>query len=165
MPKQHYRVDTFKLQDSIGYLVKHTQRALQERIEELFAQHKVGEQNFTLQQWVVMMHIRDKLALTTGSLCKKLQHDSGAMTRLIDQLENRGLIGRERTTEDRRKVHLSLTPAGHEVLDKLIPVAVDALNLALDGFTKEEVKLLQSMLRRLTERVRELTPDSAEEVS
>ena len=79
MPKQHYRPETFRARDSIGYLIKRSHRLMQERIEGLFA-----DQGFTLQQWVVMMHIRDGLALTTADLCRELHHDSGAMTRLID---------------------------------------------------------------------------------
>lgn len=156
MPKLHYKPDSFHLRDSIGYLIKRSQRLMQERIEGLFEQ-----QNFTLQQWAVLMYLRDGLATTTADMCRNLHHDSGAMTRLVDQLESRKLIERRRSADDRRVVELSLTEAGAEVLDTLIPTACDALNTALDGFTREEVKLLQSMLRRLIGRMEELMPNSA----
>ncbi len=77
---------------------------MQERIEGLFA-----EQGCTLQQWVVLMHLRDGLAITVADLCRDLHHNSGAMTRLIDQLESRNLIERRRNSEDRRVIELSLT--------------------------------------------------------
>lgn len=156
MPKPHYKPESFHLRDSMGYLVKRTQRLLQERIEGLFEQ-----QNFTLQQWVVLMYLRDGLATTTADMCRDLHHDSGAMTRLVDQLESRKLIERRRSADDRRVVELSLTETGAEVLDTLIPTACNALNTALDGFTREEVKMLQSMLRRLIGRLEELMPNSA----
>ncbi|GFE88100.1 MarR family winged helix-turn-helix transcriptional regulator [Steroidobacter agaridevorans] len=156
MPKSHYKPDSFHLRDSIGYLIKRSQRLMQERIEGLFEQ-----QNFTLQQWAVLMYLRDGLATTTADMCRNLHHDSGAMTRLVDQLESRKLIERRRSADDRRVVELSLTEAGAEVLDTLIPTACDALNSALDGFTREEVKTLQSMLRRLIGRMEELMPNSA----
>nr|WP_298726975.1 MarR family winged helix-turn-helix transcriptional regulator [uncultured Steroidobacter sp.] len=156
MPRSHYRPDSFHLRDSIGYLVKRSQRLMQERIEALFEQ-----QGFTLQQWVVLMYLRDGLAVTIADICRDLHHDSGAMTRLIDQLEARKFIERRRSADDRRVVELSLTPTGAKVLDTLVPTACDALNTALDGFTRDEVKMLQSMLRRLIGRLEELMPHSA----
>src|ERR1044072_3689732 len=114
MPKQHYRPETFRARESIGYLIKRSHRLMQERIEGLFA-----EQGFTLQQWIVMMHIRDVLAFTVADLCRELHHDSGAMTRLIDQLEERQLIERRRNSQDRRGVEASLTDTGNERKTKL----------------------------------------------
>lgn len=156
MAKPHYRPDSFHLRDSIGYLMKRSQRLMQERIEGLFEQ-----QGFTLQQWVVLMYLRDGIAVTIADICRESRHDSGAMTRLVDQLEARKLIERRRSADDRRVVELSLTGAGAKVLDTLVPTACEALNTALDGFTRDEVKLLQSMLRRLLGRLEELVPDSA----
>lgn len=153
MPKAHYKPDSFHLRDSIGYLVKRSQRLMQERIEGLFAQ-----QDFTLQQWIVLMYLRDRVALTIADMCRDLHHDSGAMTRLVDQLEKRKLIERRRSEGDRRVYELSLTDAGNEVLDTLIPTACDALNTALDGFSRDEVKTLQTLLRRLLGRLEELVP-------
>ena len=158
MPKQHYRADSFHLRDSIGYLMKRSQRLMQERIEGLFAR-----QGCTLQQWVVMMHVRDGLALTVADLCRELSHDSGAMTRLIDQLEDRKLVERQRNPHDRRVIELSLTDEGIKTVDALIVIAAEALNLVLDDFSRDEVKLLQSLLRRLIGRLEELTPHAATE--
>lgn len=155
MPKAHYKPESFHLRDSIGYLVKRSQRLMQERIEGLFE-----KQEFTLQQWVVLMYVRDRLAVTVADICRDLHHDSGAMTRLVDQLEDRKLIERRRSAEDRRVIELSLTKAGSDVLDTLVPTACDALNTALEGFSRGEVKLLQSMLRRLIGRLEELVPYS-----
>lgn len=156
MPKQHYRPETFRARDSIGYLIKRSQRLMQDRIEGLFA-----DQGFTLQQWVVMMHIRDGLALTVADLCRELHHDSGAMTRLIDQLEERQLIERRRNSQDRRVIELSLTERGTELIASLIGIVTEALNTALDDFTRDEVKLFQSMLRKLIGRLEQLVPGAA----
>lgn len=155
MPKPHYKPESFHLRDSIGYLVKRSQRLMQERIEVLFEQ-----QGFTLQQWVVLMYVRDGLAVTIADICRDLHHDSGAMTRLVDQLESRKLIERRRSADDRRVVELSLTAAGSKVLDTLVPTACDALNTALDGLSRDEVKMLQSLLRRVIGRLEELVPYS-----
>jgi DNA-binding MarR family transcriptional regulator len=154
MPKQHYRPETFRARDSIGYLVKRSQRLMQDRIEGLFA-----DQGFTLQQWVVMMHIRDGLALTVADLCRELHHDSGAMTRLIDQLEGRGVIERRRNPQDRRVIELSLTDSGNESIATLISIVTDGLNVTLEEFTRDEVKMLKSLLRKLIGRLEQLVPE------
>ena len=155
MSRQHYSAESFHLQDSIGYLVKRTQHLMRDRIETVFA-----SQGITFQQWVVLMHLRDGIAATTASLCQELRHDSGAMTRLIDQLEERGFIERQRQVADRRIVDLVLTPAGRKMVESLVPLTVDALNSALDGFTKADVRQLQDLLRRIITRVGEMNGEA-----
>jgi DNA-binding MarR family transcriptional regulator len=153
--KQHYSTDSFHLQDSIGYLVKRAQRLMHDRIEAAFA-----SQGITFQHWVVLMHLRDGLATTTAGLCQEIRHDSGAMTRLIDQLEERGFIERRRQETDRRIVDLALTSAGRKMVESLIPLAVETLNGALAGFTKTDVQQLQGLLRRIITRVAELNGEA-----
>ena len=148
MPKQHHIQKNFRLQDSIGYLVRNAFRALSDSIQEKFA-----SQGCSFQQWIVLMHLRDGLVQTVADLSRELRHDSGAMTRLIDQLESRGWLARRRNLEDRRVVELSLTAEGSAIAESLIPLAVNTLNTALDEFTREEVQQLQSLLRRLTARL------------
>ncbi|HTU64722.1 MAG TPA: MarR family winged helix-turn-helix transcriptional regulator [Steroidobacteraceae bacterium] len=157
MSRQHYSADSFHLQDSIGYLVKRTQHLMRDRIETVFA-----SQGITFQQWVVLMHLRDGIAATTAGLCEELRHDSGAMTRLIDQLEERGFIERQRQSADRRVVNLALTSAGRKMVESLVPLTVDTLNDALAGFTKADVQQLQSLLRRIIARVGDLNGEDDE---
>jgi DNA-binding MarR family transcriptional regulator len=153
--RQHYSAESFNFQDSIGYLVKRTQRLMHDRIEAVFA-----SQGISFQQWVVLMHLRDEVATTTAGLCQELRHDSGAMTRLIDQLEERGLIGRRRQEVDRRIVDLELTSAGRKMADSLIPLAVDTLNGSLAGLTKADVQQMQALLRKIITRVGELNAEA-----
>ena len=155
MSRQHYSADSFHAQDSIGYLIKRAQRLMQDRIEAVFA-----SQGIAFQQWVVLMHLRDGLATTTAGLCQEIRHDSGAMTRLIDQLEERGFIGRRRQEADRRIVDLELTPAGRKMVESLIPLVVDTLNGTLSGFTKAEVQQMQGLLRKIITRVGELNAEA-----
>ncbi|MET0498578.1 MAG: MarR family transcriptional regulator [Steroidobacteraceae bacterium] len=156
MPKQHYQQKTFQLQDSIGYLIKRAFGAMSDCIHGKFA-----SQGCSFQQWIVLMHLRDGLALTVADLSRELRHDSGAMTRLIDQLEERGWIARQRNLEDRRVIELSLTAEGKAIAESLIPLTVNTLNTTLDEFSREEVQQLQSLLRRLTTRLRALESDPA----
>jgi len=162
MPKQHYLQKSFRLQDSVGYLVKNAFRALSDCVHGKFA-----AQGCSFQQWIVLMHLRDGMVQTVADLSRELRHDSGAMTRAIDQLEARGWIERQRNRDDRRLIELSLTAEGNAVADSLIPLAVGTLNAVLEDFSREEVQQLQSMLRRLTSNARQLEaePGTAKQTS
>jgi DNA-binding MarR family transcriptional regulator len=100
-------------------------------------------------------------------ICLQFRHDSGALTRVIDQLAERGLLERVRRDRDRRKVELQLTPAGRETIEGLIPLAVEKLNLALAEFSTAEVHELRRLLVKLNTRLQSTvspakTPASAE---
>src|SRR5689334_19625970 len=97
MPKQYYRAETYRARDSIGYLMKRVTSMMTDRIEASFESH-----GFTFTQWLVLMYLRDGIGITTAGICREMRHDSGALTRVIDQLEERGLITRNRSREDRR---------------------------------------------------------------
>lgn len=151
MKRQHFKAKSFHLRDSVGYLIKRAQRLMHDRIESIFA-----SQGITFQQWVVLMHLRDGLATTTAELSRETRHDSGAMTRLVDQLEERGFIERRRQDVDRRVIDLALTSSGRKMVESLIPLAVDTLNTALADLTRDEVRQLQDLLRRIITRVGDL---------
>ena len=88
---------------------------------------------------------------TASSICSVLSHDPGAMTRKIDALEKRGLVRRVRSEEDRRAIHLELTPEGKKLYPKALAAAVGTANEFLEGFTKSEVKALEGLLKRILE--------------
>ncbi|HEY6452208.1 MAG TPA: MarR family transcriptional regulator [Steroidobacteraceae bacterium] len=133
MSTQHYHVEDYKPCSSVGYLVKRTYALMLDALEPAFAEH-----GFTFTQYVILMQLRADLALNLRDISLEFRHDSGALTRVIDQLAERGLVERQRCAEDRRKVDLHLTAAGRKTCDELIPLVVDKLNHAVAGFTRTE---------------------------
>jgi DNA-binding MarR family transcriptional regulator len=148
MPKQYYKVAQYKSRRSIGYLLRHASKLITGRIEGLFVSQDV---NFV--QWVILMHLRDDISKTAAELSQHLCHDSGALTRIIDQMEERGLVTRTRSTEDRRMVSLQLTEAGHAVIHNFLPRMVDYYNSLLTDFTAEETDTLIDLLTRLIAKI------------
>ena len=145
MPTQHYRPETYLARNSIGYLLKRAHSQLADQLEPA-----LEARGFTFTQWVILMHLRDGLALNARVLCTQLRHDSGALTRVIDQLEARDLVSRERSRKDRREVRLQLTAVGRATVEAAIPAVVERLNLALGGFSAEELATLTRLLSKLT---------------
>ena len=141
---QHYRPEMYTARSSVGYLLKRAHALLIDQLESA-----VAGSGITATQWVVLMHLRDGLAINASDLCAQLRHDSGALTRVIDQLEARGLVLRERSREDRREVQLRLTDAGVATIAALIPKVVERFNFALREFTRSEAAELNRLLSKL----------------
>jgi len=141
---RHYRVENFTGEICIGYLISRAQSLNRIQLEALF---EGGDINFT--QWRVLMCLRDGLANTSADISRELSHDKGSMTRIIDQLENRKLLNRQRDAEDRRIVFLTLTAAGRAAVNRLIPKLVDFYNGLLGDFSPDEVRLLTQLLTKL----------------
>jgi DNA-binding MarR family transcriptional regulator len=144
MSKQHYQVATYRAQMSIGYLVKRAHSLMLDIMEPV-----IEQQGFSFVQYVVMSALRDGIAVNPKVICTQFRHDSGALTRIIDQLAERGLLERVRRDKDRRKVELQLTPAGRDAIESIIPLVVDKLNQVLIGFSKAEVQELLRLLVKL----------------
>ena len=144
MSKQHYHLSTYKAQLSIGYLVKRAHSLTLDIMEPV-----IEQRGFSWIQYVVMSALRDGIAVNPKVICTQYRHDSGALTRIIDQLAERGLLERVRRDRDRRKVELQLTPAGRETIESIIPSVVDKLNEVLTDMSKTEVQELLRLLVKL----------------
>ena len=150
MSKQHYEVATYKAQLSIGYLVKRAHSLMLDIMEPV-----IEQRGFSFVQYVVMSALRDGIAMNPKVICTQFRHDSGALTRIIDQLAERGLLERVRRDRDRRKVELQLTPAGRETIESIIPLVVGKLNEVLTDFSKTEVQELLRLLVKLNTTLQE----------
>src|SRR5271154_5798133 len=146
MSKQYYQLSTYRAQNSIGYLVKRAHSLMLDVMEPL-----LEERGFSFVQYVILAWLRDGIAVNPKEICAQYRHDSGAMTRVIDQLAERGLLERIRRDRDRRKVELQLTPAGRAAIESLSPLVVDKLNLALGDFSETEVRELILLLMKLND--------------
>jgi DNA-binding MarR family transcriptional regulator len=148
MSEQHYYAATYTAQSSIGYLIKRAHAMMMDVLENLFA-----DRGFSFIHYAILSWVRDGIAVNPKDICIQYRHDSGALTRVIDQLEERGLIERVRRGNDRRKVELQLTEAGRETVESLIPLVVDKLNLVLIDFSHEEVSEFKRLLIKLNTRL------------
>ena len=151
MIKQHYKARTYKAKSSVGYLVKRAYSLCVDTMEPLFEEH-----GFTFLQYQILTWLRDGIVVNPSDICAQYRHNSGALTRVIDQLEEKGFIERLRRDRDRRKVELQLTEAGRTVIESLIPLVVEQLNLALQDFSSEEVQELTRLLMKFNTSIERL---------
>jgi len=100
-------------------------------------------------QYAVLKHLAEGSARTAAELCRFMHYDTGAMTRIVDRLEGKGLVRRERSREDRRAVVLRLAPSGRAQLPRLTAAAARVLEEHLAGFNATEIEALKSYLGRM----------------
>jgi DNA-binding MarR family transcriptional regulator len=141
-----YRAEHYSMKNSVGYLVRRTSNLMLPQLEELFA-----DESLTFSQWTVLMALREWGHSTSAELARDICHDAGSLTRILDELEQRGLIARVRSETDRRVVSLSMTPQGLALLEILLPRVVAHWNELLGDFSHLEIKQLIKLLTRLTQ--------------
>jgi DNA-binding MarR family transcriptional regulator len=100
-------------------------------------------------QFAVLKHLGEGAAHTAADLCRLNRYDTGAMTRILDRLEEKGLVRRERGREDRRVVFLRLAPAGRALLPRLMAVGTRVVEAHLAGFTANEIEAFKGYLHRM----------------
>ena len=100
-------------------------------------------------QFGVLKHLAEGAAHTAAELCRRMHYDTGSMTRILDRLEQKGLVRRERGREDRRLVLLRIAPGGRVLLPRLMAVAARVLEGHLAGFSAAEIEALKNYLGRM----------------
>jgi Transcriptional regulators len=91
-----------------------------------------------------------------GQLGTELSLAPPSMTRLVDRLEERGLIQRQRDVDDRRKVVATLTNEGRQLLSAIPFLEGTALRLAVDRMKPADRERITSALREFNAAVRQV---------
>ncbi len=129
---------------NVGLLIRHL-HVLLHRVLDLRTQ----PMGLTANQWRPLLLIQHKGIDTPAELARAINVDSGAITRMLDRLEAKGFLRRERIPEDRRVVKVVLTDAGHALTDQIMPIIADVLNQQLQGFSEDEIRMLLALLKRM----------------
>ena len=139
-----YRGDTYQISDSVGYLLKQVRWALERAVDA-----EMDEHDLTGVQWGPLLTLHFKMGTTAADLSRIACVDTGAMTRMLDRLEAKGLLRRTPCAKDRRVVQLELTPDGAR-LCREIPFGLARVNnRLLTGFSSKEFETLKDFLRRM----------------
>lgn len=99
----------------------------------------------------VLVALADFGALSQQQLADRLGADKSHVVRLIDQLEQRGLITRSPDPTDRRRHRIELTPAGRTLLRAIIPITERVEDAHLNTLSAAERRTLAHLLQRVLE--------------
>jgi DNA-binding MarR family transcriptional regulator len=112
-------------------------------------ENEMAPLNLTAAQFLVVVGIAHKRARTLTEFSAFLGYDSGAMKRLLDRVEEKGIIRRVRCSEDRRSQILELTDEGTALYPRVMQAARTVHARSLQGFSEAEALQLQGFLRRI----------------
>jgi DNA-binding MarR family transcriptional regulator len=128
----------------IGYRIKLLSQLLSRKFQE-----RLEPLGLTPFHWVVLCCLWEEDGLATSSISEKLQQVGGTLTGVLDRMEERGLIRRERDSEDRRVWRIWLTDAGEQLREVLPPIAVEIRDSALTGISPAERKHFSDLLNQM----------------
>ena len=141
---------------SIGALLGRVRVAMLAALDEaLAADRRLAPLELSAAQFIVIASLVGEERKSASDLCKGISYDAGAMTRMLDRLEGKGLIRRNRSPEDRRLVHLELTEEGRSAYPRMRELSAAVANRFLHGFSKAEARQLEGLLRRMLDNAQE----------
>ncbi len=144
---------------SIGALLSRVKVEMLSALDRELAQDKrLAALEMSAAQWIIVANLASGPGepKSAADLCKVISYDAGAMTRMLDRLEAKGLIRRTRSSQDRRLLKLELTEEGRAAYPRMREIAMSTANRFLRGFTKSEARQLEGFLNRMLENGEEI---------
>jgi len=103
--------------------------------------------DLTYTQYIAMMVLWERKAISVKELGKRLYLDSGTLTPLLKRLESKGFIRRERSAEDERVVDAVITPAGERLRGKAKRVPMQMVHCM--PLSMKDMRMLYGLLYKL----------------
>ncbi|HEU0228421.1 MAG TPA: MarR family transcriptional regulator [Arachidicoccus soli] len=128
------------------------------RLNVLFSASWMGEfirrfmekYDITGQQYNILriIHRNQGNHLSVLQLREQMFEKMSDTSRLVDRLIAKGLVGKRKSTVDRRLVEIYLTTQGEDLLTKIL-AGIEVLDLPLKGLTEEEAEILSNLLVKM----------------
>lgn len=133
-----------RMTDNLGFLISDVSRLMRKRFDERARQ--VGA---TRAQWKALVTLSRNEGLNQGALAERLEVEPITLCRMIDRLEESGMVERRRDPADRRAWRLFLTDAAQPVLEQLRGFADTLFAEAVEGLSDAEQAALADYLTRI----------------
>jgi MarR family transcriptional regulator, 2-MHQ and catechol-resistance regulon repressor len=118
--------------------------SLNSYLQRLLANWRLTDTQFGVLE--TLLHLGP---LCQSELASKQLNSPGNMTMVVDNLEKRGLVRRERSLEDRRFISVHLTAEGRQLIEDLFPLHAAQTARSLSVLTKAEQEELGRLCRKL----------------
>lgn len=142
-PELTPRIRPLPFNESVGFLVRELNRAIQRDLQRRIQGHGVPP-----GAWYFLRVLWEEDGLTQRELADRIGMREPTAVIALRGMEQAGWIRRVRSKQDKRKVHLYLTPQGRALREELMPVAFAVNARATAGLSSDEVRMLIALLRR-----------------
>ncbi len=111
----------------------------------------MGEQKSVVGRWRTLSILDEKDGLPISQLAKESFIERTALSRMLDSMEESGLVMRKPREDDRRTIEVFITRKGKQAFAKMLPVRRDVFRIAATGMDEKELALLMKSVRRLVQ--------------
>jgi DNA-binding MarR family transcriptional regulator len=145
-----YASKSTDLNNSLAPLLNQVRVAMLSGVDQEFLRdEEVASLEVTAAQFVIIANVLKGHANSACELCKFMDYDRGAMSRMIDRLETKGLIRRVPLAHTRRTMALEVTEGGRAAFPKMQACLTKVVNRLLKGVTKAQVRDVEKTLKRM----------------
>jgi DNA-binding MarR family transcriptional regulator len=102
----------------------------------------------TRVQWIAMYYLLKYGDQSQRELAERMDIKESTVARLLDRMEEEGLIERTNSSEDRRVKYIKLTEKGTERIEELLPEGQKMSELFSMGITEEEIEVFKKVLQK-----------------
>jgi len=139
-----------ELDHSLAPLLSQVRMAMLSGMDQEFLRDEdVAALEVTAAQFIIIANVLKGHANSACELCKFMDYDRGAMSRMIDRLETKGLLRRVALAHTRRTMALEVTVAGKAAFPKMQLCLNKVVNRLLKGVTKPQVREVERTLKRM----------------
>jgi DNA-binding MarR family transcriptional regulator len=106
--------------------------------------------------WRILALLQEEDGITVGELSDESLIERTLLSRILQDLEKRGLVSRRLDKGDKRRTTIYLEPKGAALFQKILPVGRAQIEAAIRGLSTSEFNQLQSLLLRIADNVSKL---------
>lgn len=117
----------------------------------IYKKFKANGIDLTPDMWSVLAYLWHEDGVTQLDLCVATSRDKPNMTRLLDNLEKRGLVERRQDVSDRRANRVHVTSKGLELKSTVHPITDQAMQKGLEGLSEDDLESVRRILKVVME--------------
>ncbi|MFZ5655097.1 MAG: MarR family winged helix-turn-helix transcriptional regulator [Pseudomonadota bacterium] len=121
------------------------------RATDLHSRHLMKTTGLTAPQLLVLRELDGAGELSVSALARRISLSQGTVTSILDRLQARGLVDRERSPTDRRRVLLRLTPAAQAALARAPLPLQEQFVRRFEGLQPWEQHMILAALQRVAQ--------------
>jgi DNA-binding MarR family transcriptional regulator len=132
------------LSDSVMIALRKIMQAI-----ELNSKRLVKRVGLTGPQLVILQEVDRNGEVTAGEIARAVSLSQATVTGILERMEKRGLLARQRSDRDKRRIMVRITERGRQILDEAPPLMQEAFVEKFSSLQAWEQTMILSALQRL----------------
>jgi MarR family transcriptional regulator, organic hydroperoxide resistance regulator len=130
--------------ESIGFVVRQVYRGFARSLET-----RIAREGVSIGMWFVLRMLWEEDGLTQRQISERVGINAPTVVVAINSMERAGIVRRAPNRDDRRKTNVFLTRRGHQLKDKLWPMAKDVYAVAFKNIDRKDIAAMGRFLAQV----------------